>query len=231
MTIRILQHVPFETPGNIIRWAGEKGHKICLNRLWEMEEIPEERSDALIIMGGPMNIYEEDLYPWLYREKQVISGAIDHGIPVLGICLGAQLIADCLGSRIYMGSREIGWYPVMKTAPQDHYGFLPEIATVFHWHGETFDLPEGAMPLYSSDATPNQAFTWKRKVLALQFHLEMNKNVINGLLSACPDDLSKPGLIMSPEEICKGIETYEYGNYRFLSSLLNYFLEGTRHKG
>ncbi|HBF36965.1 MAG TPA: amidotransferase, partial [Firmicutes bacterium] len=114
MRIHYLQHVPFEDPANIGNWARQKGHRLTGTHLYNGEVFPTmDRFDCLIIMGGPMNIYEAEKYPWLQSEKQFIKEAIDHRKVVLGICLGAQLITDVLGGKVTKNPEgEIGWLPV-----------------------------------------------------------------------------------------------------------------------
>jgi GMP synthase (glutamine-hydrolysing) len=157
MRIHYLQHVPFEGLGNIENWALSKGHQIADTQLYNNDPLPEpEEFDWLIVMGGPMNIYEEDRFPWLAREKVFIKDAIDSGKIVLGVCLGAQLIADALGAKIHKNQYpEIGWFDVRLTdAARKSRVFrrLPERFTAFHWHGDTFDLPPGATRIAESES-------------------------------------------------------------------------------
>jgi GMP synthase (glutamine-hydrolysing) len=175
-------------------------------------------------MGGPMNIYEEKRYPWLADEKRIIKKAIDRGKIVIGICLGAQLIADALGSSIYKNStREIGWFPVEKTN-SEILKFLPDYATVFHWHGETFDLPKNCTSFYRSEITENQAFIYENRVLALQFHLEMTESGGKLLCENGRDELDGTEFVMSEEEISKGFENYRTSNHRILKNLMKWLL-------
>jgi len=157
--------------------------------------------DWLIIMGGPMNIYEHDKYPWLKSEKEYTRAAIDAGKTVIGICLGAQLIADVLGARVYPGAhKEIGWLPVELTkeaAHSDIFGFLPEQLTCFHWHGDTFDLPDGAVHLAKSEGCKNQAFIYYNRVIALQFHLESTSESVADIISHCQSEIVPGRFIQS----------------------------------
>src|SRR5262249_47695751 len=134
--------------------------------------------DLVVVLGGPMNIYEEDKFPWLIAEKKFIRQAIEEKLAVLGLCLGSQLIADVLGAKIYPNDeKEIGWFPVEVTeAALKHrlFSHWPNFFTPFHWHGDTFDLPEGAIHLARSQACRNQAFLYQDRVVGLQFHLEIN---------------------------------------------------------
>ena len=143
MRIHYLQHVPFEDLAYIETWAKDKGHSLSVTKLYLNEKLPGmDDFDWLIVMGGPMNIYEEREYPWLVEEKQFIEEVIKTGKVVLGICLGAQLIADVLGGKVRQNDyQEIGWFPVTKTSEANNSVFfksLPDDFMAFHWHGDTF---------------------------------------------------------------------------------------------
>ena len=194
MRLHVLQHVPFEGLGHIDSWIRRRGHRLTLSRLYEGAKLPDpEAFDRLVILGGPMNIHEEAAYPWLVEEKALIKEALAAGKSAVGICLGAQLLADGLGSRVYAGShREIGWFPVRLTAAGQRTALtegLPAVTTVFHWHGDTFDLPPGAVHLFESEACANQAFLLDNRILGLQFHLESTPETVQQLLTHCRDEL------------------------------------------
>ena len=194
MRLHVLQHVPFEGLGHIDSWIRRRGHRLTLSRLYEGAKLPDpEAFDRLVILGGPMNIHEEAAYPWLVEEKALIKAALAAGKSAVGICLGAQLLADGLGSRVYAGSpREIGWFPVRLTAAGQRTALtegLPAVTTVFHWHGDTFDLPPGAVHLFESEACANQAFLLDNRILGLQFHLESTPETVQQLLTHCRDEL------------------------------------------
>ena len=206
MNLHYLQHVPFEGPANIGQWAGLKGHNISRTELFNNETLPETGDfDWLIIMGGPMNIYEEKKYPWLAAEKRFIEKAIAKGKVVLGICLGSQLIADVLGARVYQNSeKEIGWHPVSLTDESKKssvFRSFPEKFNAFHWHGDTFNLPEGCLKIAGSEACENQAFEYKGRVIGLQFHLESSAESIYLLIQNCSDELVDGRYIQKKEEI------------------------------
>ena len=194
MRLHVLQHVPFEGLGHIDSWIRRRGHRLTLSRLYEGAKLPDpEAFDRLVILGGPMNIHEEAAYPWLAEEKALIRATVATGKSAVGICLGAQLLADGLGSRVYAGShREIGWFPVRLTAAGQRTALtegLPAVTTVFHWHGDTFDLPPGAVHLFESEACANQAFLLDNRILGLQFHLESTPETVQQLLTHCRDEL------------------------------------------
>jgi len=208
MKIHYLQHMGCEGTGKIADWIRERGHSVSGTHLYRGDPLPDDNAfDFLVIMGGPMNIYEYRNHPWLPAEKQFIRRAIDSGKYVLGVCLGAQLIAAVLGAKIYQNAKmEIGWFPVRfnaekKSAPA--FGSFPEELTVLHWHGDTFDLPKGAVHVAQSEACRNQAFAWGQRVIGLQFHIEMDEPDVNAFLD---DILPEPvdGEIQSAELIRAG---------------------------
>jgi GMP synthase (glutamine-hydrolysing) len=193
MKVFSLEHVPFESPARIADWIHERGHTLHRVRLYDADPLPAlEELDLLVVMGGPMSVHDEPAYPWLAAEKRLIERAIRAGRPVLGICLGAQLIADVLGARVYRNRhREIGWHPVFRTPDSSRspvFGDLPVWFTAFHWHGETFDIPAGALRLAHTEATPNQAFEYGT-AWGLQFHLEATQDSIELLIGGAGDEI------------------------------------------
>jgi len=148
-------------------------------------------------MGGPMNVDEELKYPWLAAEKRFIAEAISLGRPILGVCLGAQLLATVMGARVYPNlDREIGWFDIFRTNAAERSelaGFLPEKAEVFHWHGDTFDMPAGAVHLARSAGCEHQAFVAQGRIVGLQFHLEVTADGAGRLVQNCRQDLETPG--------------------------------------
>jgi GMP synthase-like glutamine amidotransferase len=176
------QHSPLEGIGSIAG-ALERYNIACLGlNLYESAGAAPDLADAagLILMGGPMSV-NDDL-PWLGDEMRAIRDAIHRGKPVLGICLGAQLIAKALGARVYrIPVKEIGWAPVYWTeqaAADPLFRGFSHPETLFHWHGETFDLPDGAERLAYSEACANQAFRVAGNVYGLQFHAEVTPAII-----------------------------------------------------
>lgn len=213
MHIHYFQHVPFETPGMIAGWAESRGYVLTGTHFYKPDAaLPEiSQADRLIIMGGPMNIYEEARYPWLKKEKQFIKKALDRHIPILGICLGAQLLADSLGAKVYPGrDKEIGWFPITITADQEApFRVLPEQLSVLHWHGDTFTLPEEAQRTASSKVTVNQAFVFRKNVIGLQFHLEVAEDNIHQLIRHSQDELVPGPYIQMEEELLGKQETID----------------------
>lgn len=201
MLTHYLQHVPFEGLGSIGPWLERAGHKVTGTRLYDSRALPHiDEFDLLIAMGGPMSVNDEDRFPWLAPEKQLIRHAIEQGKAVLGICLGAQLIAAAMGARVLRNrEKEIGWFPVQGVPPSNRSAFcLPPSATVFHWHGETFELPAGATRIGRSDGCKNQGFQLGRSVIGLQFHLETTPASARDLITHCREELS-PGRYVQSE--------------------------------
>ncbi|MEK6796063.1 MAG: amidotransferase [Spirochaetota bacterium] len=206
MRLHYLCHVDFERLGVIDTYAHERGYAVSNTDLFAEEALPAVRDiDALFVMGGPMNIYEHYRHPWLGREKAFISKAIAAGKKVIGICLGAQLIADVLGATVTRNAhREIGFFPVTVTAcgMTTVFGALPALFTAFHWHGDTFSLPTGAVHCASSEACEHQAFTYGDNVLAMQFHLEYAYENIVAMNAHCDEEIAAGGdHVQKPSEI------------------------------
>lgn len=194
MRALVLQHVPFEGSARIGDWIGRHCEHEHVCYLYADAHLPALDSfDLLVVMGGPMSVHDEAQYPWLVAEKRLIRAALDAGKKVLGICLGAQLLAQALGAAVRPGRQaEIGWWPLHRysQALGSPLGErLPERLMAFHWHGETFDLPAGSVPLYGSAACANQGFIWNEQAIGLQCHLESTAESIEALLDACPQDL------------------------------------------
>lgn len=211
MRAHIFQHLAFEGPGTIQPWLKNAGYDLTFTVFAEKVYFPEINSvDFLVIMGGSMSVNDEDKFPWLIAEKQFIREFIATGKPVLGICLGAQLIASALGARVYPNkTKEIGWFPVTAIKPPQISNFqFPASFTTLHWHGETFDLPERAALLASSEATKNQAFQYGKNVLAIQFHPEANMQTLQDFCFHFKKELVPGRFIQSEEEIVKYADEY-----------------------
>lgn len=196
MNIHFLQHVPFEDLGALEQWVVKPGNRVTSTRLYEDIRLPfVDLFDVLIIMGGPMSVHDEDRHRWLLAEKDLIRKALDKGKKVIGICLGAQLIAEVLGASVSLNPvAEIGWFNVElsnEALAQPAFKGLDKTITPFHWHGETFTLPANAIAIGKSAACANQGFLWNNQVLALQFHLEITQEGITGLLNNCREDLKE----------------------------------------
>ncbi|MGF1586458.1 MAG: type 1 glutamine amidotransferase [Bacteroidales bacterium] len=204
MRAHYLQHVPFEGPGSIEPWLEANGYELTYTRFFELTDLPNTREiDFLVIMGGPMSVNDEDKFPWIVLEKQFIREIIGFGKPVLGICLGAQMIASAMGARVFPNHiKEIGWFPIHSVESGDSSLFnFPPSETVFHWHGETFDLPPGSILLAKSEGCENQAFQLGKSVIGLQFHLETTPESAWQIVSHCREELIPSIYIQTEEEI------------------------------
>jgi GMP synthase-like glutamine amidotransferase len=218
MRLHYLQHVPFENPGTILTWAGENGHIVTSTQLYQNDPFPWQQDfDWLVVIGGPMGIYDEEKYPWLAAEKVFIREAIAADKVIIGLCLGAQLIADVIGGRVTPNPyKEIGWFPIRLTEEARAlplFSFFPEQPVVFQWHGDTFSvLPEEAQCIAESDACKQQAFIYKKRVFGFQYHLENTQEIIAGLIENCPGEIV-PGLyVQTAEEMLGHSEHIKQGN-------------------
>lgn len=191
MKIAYFQHVPFETPAAILKWGKFKNFKLESFLLYKGEKFPIiEEYDLFVIMGGPMSVNDEDQYSWLKEEKKFIELLIKKNKKILGICLGAQLIANVLGAKVYKNRyKEIGWFPVY-TKEDEYNTIFPKEFIAFHWHGETFELPKDTIHLFYNEATKNQGFVYEKNVWAFQFHLESTEESIRDLYKYSEEDLN-----------------------------------------
>lgn len=214
MRLHYLQHVPFENLGSIAGWAEKRRCKVHRTRLYAGDALPSSDDfDVLIVLGGPMGVHDEQQYPWLAGEKKFLERAIARKSAILGICLGAQLLADVLGARVYRSRhKEIGWLPIERVPAAESSAIgrtLPEQAEVFHWHGDTFELPAGAIQLARSAACEQQGFVFNEHVLAFQFHLETTRQSAELLIENCQDELTEGPYIQSAEHIRSSPNRFE----------------------
>ncbi|MCB2184433.1 MAG: gamma-glutamyl-gamma-aminobutyrate hydrolase family protein [Desulfobulbaceae bacterium] len=204
MRAHYLQHVPFEGLGSIEPWLRATDYEITSTQFFDSAELPDFKNiDLLVVMGGPMSVNDQEEFPWLALEKKFIRDVIESGKPVLGICLGAQLIASAMEAKVFRNSvKEIGWFPV-KGVPSSGTSFFsfPPSSEVFHWHGETFDLPKGATRIACSEGCENQAFQLGKSVIGLQFHLETTPKSARDIVSNCRDELVPAQYVQTEEEI------------------------------
>lgn len=228
MRIHYLQHVEFEDLGFLKKWAKTKGYTIKSTKLYLEQQLPDiAEFDFLIILGGPMSVNDSDKLEWLKKEKELIKNAIISNKKILGICLGAQLLAEALGAKIYKNKNpEIGWFKIFESNREIvNSKDLPTECLAFHWHGETFQVPDGATILYSSDACENQIFSYKNNILAIQCHLEIDKIGVQKLLINCSSDLNQlnKNYIQKEEEILKIHNFYDINN--LLNNIIEKYLE------
>ncbi|HID83202.1 MAG TPA: type 1 glutamine amidotransferase [Chromatiales bacterium] len=217
MKIHFLQHVPFEGPAGITDWITKHHHTATTTKLFYDETLPNLNSfDWLIVMGGPMGIDDTQQYPWLAAEKSFIAEAIAANKAILGICLGAQLIAGALGVEVRPNvHREIGWF---NMTPSDELkdtildGVFPEQTLAFHWHGDTFELPDNAKRIASSEACKNQGFILGDRVVGLQFHLETTPESASLLIENGRDELDRSRFVQTEAEMLESSERFDVIN-------------------
>ena len=220
MKVIAFQHYPTEPMGYIEEILKREGVEFEYIRLYEQEcpDFEDLECTHLVFMGGPMGVYEEEKYPFLKKEKEIIRRACKEGLPVIGFCLGAQLIASALGKRVYPFKKELGWYEVEKVSSDPVVEGLPEKMVVFQWHGDTFDLPDNAVLLYRGYEVENQAFR-VGKAVGLQFHLEVTKEIVETWLR--DEDMSEE----EKERILRDTERYVKKANELCEMLVKNFLE------
>ena len=220
----VVQHVPFEGPGRIADWIRDRGHTLSEVQIYRGDPLPPvEEVDWAILMGGPMSVNDDEEYPWLSDEILWVRKLIEQRRKLLGVCLGAQLIARALGSRVYPAlEKEIGWYPISVhgNAPVA----FPSTMEVLHWHGETFELPPGAVRWASSPCCPNQAYAYENRVMGLQFHLESTEETVTALVENAGEEIGSGRYQMKGKSILKRGEDQILlrENHLHLYSLLAY---------
>ncbi|MCB9480395.1 MAG: amidotransferase [Desulfobacteraceae bacterium] len=220
--IIIVKHVPFEGPGFISSWAEENKISIKTICSWD-EDLPDISDDeGLVLMGGPMSVNDD--IDFIEKEILWVKNLLKKNHKVLGICLGAQIIAKALGALVFKGKEsEIGWFPVFldkSIENEDLKNIFNESELVFHWHGEAFDLPVGAKRIFFNDASDCQGF-YKGNAAGFQFHMETQMETAEALIENCPEDIEKTGVfIQTKEEILR-----DNKNFDSINSLMNRFLD------
>lgn len=208
--ITCFQHIECEGLGTLGDTLQSKGFEIKIVKPCKEEPIPNQLGKGLIILGGPMGAYEEAVNPWMAGEVAAIRKALDARLPVLGICLGSQLLAKAAGSQVYRGAQpEVGWAPVQLTpsgAQDPLFENLPKTFTAFHWHGDTFTLPEGSEHLAWSDLYRNQAFRLGSNAYGLQFHLEVTREMAKDWMQKYARELTHQGGVIQPERITNHLD-------------------------
>ncbi len=205
LRIHYFQHVPFEGLGSIEEWAKTNGHSLTSTHFYKSYSLPHLSGfDWLIVMGGPMSVNDEKQHPWLVDEKEFLEKAIEAGKTVLGICLGSQLISTALGAKVSRNrDKEIGWFDIELSSYAQNMNLFSHMdgkMKFFHWHGDTFDLPDDAIHLASSEGCRNQAYIYNEKVLALQFHPETSIHSIKQMIENGRDELVPSKYIQVKEE-------------------------------
>ena len=217
MRVHVLQHVPFEGLGSVLPWLQSRNTLITMTRFFDSPSLPNlSEFDVLVALGGPMSVNDEDDLPWLRDEKRFVRTSIQSEKPVLGICLGAQLMASSLGARVYPGAhKEIGWFPVYACQPSLGSFTFPEKTDVFHWHGETFDLPADSIHLAKSPGCLHQAFQVGPRAIGLQFHLETTPESADAIVTNCRHELA-PGRYVQSEQELRSVHADRYTNINTL---------------
>ena len=204
MRIACLKHVRYEGPAYFPDWAGRHGHRLVEYLVPEVGLPPADGFDRVIIIGGPMSVWETERHPWLASEKRYLAGLLDNRVPVLGVCLGAQLLAEHLGAGVRAGDqKEIGWFRI-ETDPGVRSTWLgdalPDRFESFLWHGDYIDLPQGAVPVARTAAHATQGFVYGPH-LALQFHLEVTPQWARRLAERDAHELVHAPFVQTASEI------------------------------
>ncbi len=213
MTVTIIKHIDIEGPGTIGGFLEENDISYNVIDVFNEEPLPNSISDvsSVIVLGGPMNVYEEDIYPFLKQEDEFLKEVIEKELPTLGFCLGAQLIAKAKGALVKKNpQKEIGWFQVSLTEGGSSdplfQGFQEEF-DVFQWHGDTFDIPDGALKLAESDLCPNQAYRIGNNIYGLQFHVEVTDEMIYQWIDAYKDEINSLKKTVDPDQIVADTKT------------------------
>lgn len=227
MHTHYLKHVSFEGLGSMENLLIANGHRLSNTCLYQDQSLPPVHDiDALIIMGGPMGVYDEARYPWLRPEKEFIESAMQREIPVLGVCLGAQLLAEVLGATVTKNvHEEIGWFPVRCTQglQDERIQNLPASFDALHWHGDTFSIPSGASNFIVSDGCTNQAFVYGENVLGLQFHLEMLPSHVQAIYQECGRPDKTGPYIQGMDEMLAPVDKFCHA-HKILEEFLKVFI-------
>lgn len=228
-SVHILRHIACEGPGHLADFFAARGHGMNLIAIDAGASVPTtiEGMAALVLLGGPMSV--NDPLPWIEAEQALIRAAIARNIPVLGICLGAQLIAGALGGQVGPNAvREIGWHDVQRpaTAPAHPWlADLPQRFEAFHWHGETFTLPAGATLLLESEHCRHQAFAYG-SALGLQFHLEITAEMVPAWADAYPADMAAPSSSVNTRaQLCQNLDQRVAALHHRADQLLSRWLD------
>lgn len=228
LRIHCIQHEMFETPGCILNWAKAHGFPVSYTHIYKNDQLPQLVDfDFLLIMGGSMSAYDDEKISWIRTEKELIRKAIDANKYVVGICLGSQLIASALGARVFINRyKEIGFFPLYLSSVAKKMsmfkGFKDKMY-VFHWHGDTFDMPINAKHLAYSHACHNQGFLYNDRVLALQCHMEITIEIMEDLFKNFAAELISSPYVQSADEMRNHLDSIPRMNqvlYDMLDSLI-----------
>ncbi len=227
MHIHFIQHMPFEHPASIANWAKANNHITSYTKVFEDAAFPStDTFDMLVIMGGVMGVYEENEYGWMPAAKAFIKKSIEAKKKVLGVCLGAQFIAEALGAKVFPHTiKEIGWLPVEKVTPHKLTAKLPQTFTTFHWHGDTFTLPVNAVHLFKTEACTQQGFIYNDHVAGLQFHMEVQEDLLNGMTEHERAELIKADYVQTEVEMKNLMQQYINQQQKMMYDLLDAFTQ------
>ena len=219
MKILFIKHIDIEGPGTMGEFLDKKGFEYEIINIFDNIALPDDprQYGAIIILGGPMNVYEENEYPYLKDEDIFIKSALQKGVPMLGLCLGAQLISKATGAKVRKAAeKEIGWFKADLTDDGKNdplFNGLKSSIDVFQWHGDTFDIPDKGVHLASSEVCKNQAFMCNNNVYGLQFHLEVTKDMVREWLDAYSDEVKSMGDKVSRKGILKHADEFADAYY------------------
>ena len=231
-SVTLLQHIHCETPGIISDCLQSANIDMRFVRTFERNPIPSnlDTRAGLIVMGGPMSVYDHEQFPFLLEEQRLIEKALKDDKPVLGVCLGSQLLAATLGAEVKSGAqKEIGWHPVTLTedaATDALWKELPARFTAYHWHGDVYDLPQGAVSLASSELTPCQGFRYGTNAYGFLFHMEVTEKIIENMVAEFQDELEEQcitaeSIIQKTRDYLSALQTVGGRVFRRWVKLLN----------
>jgi|WetSurMetagenome_2_1015567.scaffolds.fasta_scaffold248820_1 GMP synthase-like glutamine amidotransferase len=226
LRLHYLQHEPEVPPAHIVTYARTRGWNTSRTALYEGEKLPDLADfDLLVILGGTMNVYESDKHMWLPPEKEFIARCIGAGKKILGLCLGGQLLADCLGGKVAKNhDKEIGWHRLKLTgnaATQPFLNGFPDRLSTFQWHEDTFAIPDGAVRFAESKCCANQGFIYGDRVIALQFHLEVDEESIGLMLETFDEPAGESPYVQTAREIKALTKRYIADSNRALETMLD----------
>lgn len=227
MKVLILQHTATEGAGGALDWCAKHNAEITYINLYQPNPNFDstQEVDLMMILGGPMSVNDEEELAWLKPEKQFVREMIARKTPVLGICLGAQMIATALGVTVGANPEtEIGWHQVRNISTDPSVFQLPEHFDVFHWHGETFQLPPHAIRLAESDACVNQGYQIGDRVIGLQFHPEVTLDTMKHWIEDAGDSLKPSTYVQTPDYMTTMSANYIPNAHALLHSMLDYLV-------
>lgn len=227
MNVVVLKHAPFERLGQIELWLQETSASVETVALYddEVQYPPLTSTDLVIALGGPMSVNDEVNYPWLVAEKQYIRDVVEADIPLLGICLGGQLIATALGAKVTDNPEvEIGWHTVSNVADDATVFQFPRALEIFNWHSETFALPKDGKRLLESQACPNQGFQLGERIIGLQCHPEVTPPIIQEWIDEIGEQMTVGDFVQTPQAMLAEPETKMQSVRPVLFDLLDYLV-------